>query len=86
MDTYVFHVILNGPTMTMADVERLYEAGGDDTTPAVIAGQSRIAFAREAASLEAAITSALRTVQAAGLQAKHVELESPSPVPLERVA
>ncbi len=89
MPQYEFDVIVAGETFSDEDCDRVYEAGGDDTLPVSRDGRRFLCFDREAASLEAAITSALDTVRRAGLQVKHVELESPTPVghpAAERVA
>lgn len=52
----------------------LYEAGGSDSLAGVSNGRPYVAFDREADTLDAALRSALQTVQAAGLQVEHCEI------------
>lgn len=69
--TYHFDVILDAYTLDDVPDEvcdELFEAGCDDATPFSSEGVTRLGFARDATSLEAAIRSALRDV-AAGLKA-----------------
>ncbi len=69
-------------TFTLADDPRdllewsnaLYEAGGDDTSPGERDGKLHVSFHREADTLEDALRSARRTVQAAGLRVVSCEI------------
>lgn len=66
----------------LADEERellewsnaLYDAGADDSHPGILNGAPRVAFSRQAETLEDAIRSAHRDVQAAGLQVVKCEM------------
>lgn len=53
----------------------LYEAGASDSTCGISNGQLFVDFDRQAASLEDAIRSAHRNVQAAGLRVLRCEME-----------
>ena len=75
MNKYDFTLILHGAwelTEEMADA--LYAAGCDDGTPGTCNGLFTINFHRQAASLEAAIHSALANVTAAGYEVDRVEM------------
>ena len=56
--------------------DRLYEAGCDDASVAVVGGQLYLDFDRDAASFSAAVQSAQKDVERAG---GHVEAVMPSP-------
>ena len=62
------------PTDGIADA--LFEAGCDDGTPGTCNGVFSIDFHREAASLEAAIRSAIENVRTAGYEVTRVEIEA----------
>ncbi len=80
---YEFDVVLKDVSEVTDDqAEGLFAAGCDDGTPASSAGVAWIHFDREAISLEAAISSALAQVQAAGLQVSKVELDAEAAVSL----
>ena len=66
MKTYEFSVVLTVPELTNDDCDALYEAGCDDGTIVTRDGVTRVAFDREAESLEAATRSAAAQVRAAG--------------------
>lgn len=67
MKTYAFDVVLKDVSEVTDDqADRIFAAGCDDGTPAVRDGVAWIHFDREAASLEAAILSAVAQVQTAG--------------------
>jgi hypothetical protein len=54
----------------------LFASGCDDGTPGTCNGVFSIDFHREAPSLEAAIQSAVKNVQAAGYEVERVEIEA----------
>ena len=62
-------------SMAGAEAERLFAAGCDDALPNSSCGVTRVVFDRQAASLEAAIRSAIANVQAAGRVVARVEFE-----------
>ena len=76
MKTWDFTVILQG-VEDMTDVlsDALYEAGCDDATAGNSAGVASASFSREAPSLHAAISSAVRDIRKAGCEASRVEIE-----------
>ena len=83
MKTYEFDVVLKDVTEVTDDqADRLFAAGCDDGTPASCDGVAWIHFDREAASLEAAIRSAVAQVQAAGFLISKVELDVDAAVAL----
>ncbi|WP_417494675.1 helix-turn-helix transcriptional regulator [Maricaulis sp.] len=74
MGEFEFSVIASGleaDSETAAD--RFFEAGCDDATIAFARGVYVLAFCREAASFEDAITSALTDVREAGAQVERLE-------------
>jgi hypothetical protein len=78
--TYAFRLILADRTeMTLDLAELLAAAGCDDGTPCSSCGVAWIDFDRDAASLEAAIRSAIADVQKAGCSAAKVEIDLESP-------
>lgn len=77
MHKYEFTLILKGsPEFTEEIADQLFAAGCDDGTPGTCGGVFSIDFHREAASLEAAITSAIANVKAAGYEVERVEIEA----------
>lgn len=77
MHKYEFTLILKGsPELTEEIADQLFAAGCDDGTPGTCGGVFSIDFHREAASLEAAITSAIANVNAAGYEVDRVEIEA----------
>ncbi len=76
MKPYGFSVILAAPRLTNDDCDTLYEAGCDDGTVVTRDGIARVAFDREAESLEEAIRSATAQVRAAGFQVTKVEMDA----------
>ncbi|MGJ3262311.1 MAG: helix-turn-helix transcriptional regulator [Salinarimonas sp.] len=71
---YDFDVIASGLDPDADDFEtRFWEAGCDDATVSFQRGRIIIAFAREAASAEAALDSALSAVRAAGATVLRIE-------------
>jgi len=54
---------------------QLWEAGCDDSSPGVFSGKPYVHFDREAASLDAAIASAVKAVRSTGVEIDRVELE-----------
>ena len=60
--------------------EKLYEAGLDDGTPFSTRGVAGVGVAREAASLEAAIASAVADARKAGVAVATIEID-PADVP-----
>jgi hypothetical protein len=76
MKTYEFDVLLKGVSeVTDEQADALFAAGCDDGTPASCDGVAWVHFDREAASLEAAIASAVAQVRAAGFTVSKVELD-----------
>lgn len=76
MKTYGFTVVLKGvPCLEDEIAERLYESGCDDSTPFSGGGLTGAAFAREAVSLEVAISSAVADVRRAGYEVERVMIE-----------
>jgi hypothetical protein len=83
MKTYEFDVVLKDVTeVTDSQADALFAAGCDDGTPACSNGVAWVHFDREAASLEAAIRSAVAQVQAAGFVVAKVELDAAAAVGL----
>jgi hypothetical protein len=82
--TYEFDVILKDVSEVNDDqADALFAAGCDDSTPAGCDGVAWIHFDRESGSLEEAILSAVRQVQAAGFNVSKVELDVDAAVALE---
>ena len=76
MNKYEFTLILKGPLeLTEQIADDLFAAGCDDGTPGTTNGEFIIDFHREAASLEAAIHSAVGNVRAAGFAIERIELQ-----------
>ena len=73
--SFTFSLVLESPTLSLADCDALYEAGCGDGTIVTREGVTYIAFDRRAESLEAAIRSATRDVQAAGFNVIRVEMD-----------
>src|SRR5438045_5654463 len=77
LKTYEFDVVMKGVSeITDDQAEALFAAGCDDGTPASCNGLAWIHFDREAASLEAAIRSAVAQVQTSGLRVAKVEVDA----------
>ena len=77
MKKYEFRLILKGsPELTEEIADELFQAGCDDGTPGTCNGVFSIDFHREADSLEAAINSAIKNVEAAGYDVEHVQIEA----------
>lgn len=75
MHKYEFRLILKGSVeLTEELCDALYSAGCDDGTPGTSEGLCLIDFAREASSLEEAINSAIKNVEAVGHGVDHVEI------------
>jgi hypothetical protein len=74
MKTYEFSIIASGLNPEAEDFEqRFLDAGCDDATISFQKGHIIVDFAREAASIDAAIISAVECVNAAGAQVDRVE-------------
>lgn len=74
--TYGFTVYLQGVSAVTDELtERLFDSGCDDATPVSRNGEAAVGFDRDAASLEAAIASAVADVRAAGFAVSRVELD-----------
>ena len=65
--------------LTDEELDRLFEAGGDDTAPELQADRTVIRFDREADSLAAALLSGLDTVHRAACGSSASTPESSSP-------
>jgi hypothetical protein len=76
MHEHEFALILAHAEQSDDDAERLY-AEFDDGTIVTSHEVTRIEFAREAKSLEAAIRSAVADVRRAGFQVVRIEIDSP---------
>jgi hypothetical protein len=72
---YEFSLILTGPELTDEDADKLYEAGCDDASILTRDGVTRLQFDRQAANLDEALTSAIQSVEHAGLVVARVEIE-----------
>ena len=73
---YQFTIVLkDSPELTEDLAEALFAAGCDDGSPGMRCGSTYVQFHRDAASLEAAIRSAIANVSAAGCFASHVEID-----------
>jgi hypothetical protein len=83
MAKYEFTLILRGsPELTAEIADRLSEAGCDDGSPGTCEGVFSIDFHRTAASLEEAISSAIRNVKSAGCEVERVEIAADAvPIP-----
>lgn len=74
MKTYEFSVIASGLDPEAEDFEaRFYDGGCDDAIVAFQKGHVIVDFAREAESIDAAISSAIETVIAVGAKVERVE-------------
>jgi hypothetical protein len=77
MTKYEFSLVLKGPLeLTEEIADKLFEYGFDDGTPGTCNGVFRIDFHREAASLEAAISSAIENVRDAGQDVEQFQIEA----------
>lgn len=77
MHKYSFTVVLkDSPELTEELADRLFASGCDDGTPGMIEGVTLIDFHREAASLEAAIRSAIADIAAAECVVARVEIDA----------
>jgi hypothetical protein len=66
MSAHEFTLILDHAP-TGEELDALFEAGCDDSTPETVAGSGWLHFDRDAASLLEALTSAIRDVESTGL-------------------
>jgi hypothetical protein len=77
MNKYEFSLILKGsPELTEELCDQLFESGCDDGSPGTCDGVFSIGFHREADSLESAINSAIKNVEAVGHNVARVEIEA----------
>ena len=91
--TYWFDLVLaDVDQMTEDAANALFEAGCDDGSPGSSCGVATVMFARQAASLELAVATAVRDVAAAGFRTASVRIDgdhlaelSASETPAERV-
>ena len=72
---YEFSLILTIADVTDEQADELFEAGCDDGSILSRGNVTRVQFDREAISLDAALSSAIRDVESAGLQVARVEIE-----------
>ena len=85
MKTYWSHVFLSDiDVMTDEIAEALFEAGCEDGLPSSSEGLAQVYFAREADSLESAISSALGEIKRAGFEFSKVEIAPESLYALSR--
>jgi len=75
---YHFDIVLEQTELTDADCDRLHEAGADDATIVTRQGVTRIAFDREAKSLEDAIRRATIDTESAGFTVARIEMDAPA--------
>ncbi len=76
MQIWNFTVWIEAPDEELlAWSDRLFDAGGDDTSPGNTDGKCHVEFHREAGTLKDAIQSARLTLQKAGLSVQRVEIE-----------
>lgn len=76
MRVFEFTLHLERPLdVSVAGLNRLYEAGCDDGSPGMVDGLAFIAFDREAESLEEAVRSAVADVHSAGYRVVRIETE-----------
>ena len=74
--TYGFTVYLEGvDALTDELANRIFDSGCDDCTPFSRAGETGVGFDRDAPTLEAAISSAVADLKAAGFVVSRVELD-----------
>lgn len=74
--TYRFTLYLAGsPELTEDLAEALVAAGCDDSNPQQQCGITSVVFNRESESLETAVTSAIRNVNAAGFEVDRLEMD-----------
>ena len=87
MAVFGFRVILHGVDVMTDDIaESLYRSGCDDCSPFSGEGLAGADFDRDAATLEAAVASAVRDVRKAGYEVTRVEMEAQDLAQLEAVA
>ncbi len=72
---YEFSLILSDAEVTDECADKLYETGCDDASILTRDGITRLQFNREAANLDEALASAIRSVERAGLTVTRVEIE-----------
>lgn len=71
-----FTAILAGaPELTDEALDRLWEAGCQDTSPGSFQGTTQITFHREAETLESAIESAIADIRRAGFDVARLETD-----------
>ena len=74
MNNFSFEIVLaDVAAVTEEMANRIFEAGGNDSTPMSCNGIVTIAFDREGDSWENAVRSALKTIHDAGYQAKTIQ-------------
>ena len=74
MKTFEFTIVLGNLTeVTEESADKLYESGCDDGTFTSGNGQAEVQFDRDAATLEAAVESAIAQVESAGFTVAKVE-------------
>ena len=77
MKTYAFEIVLEQAQLSDEECDRLYEGGADDATIVTREGVTRLAFDREAESLEEAIRTATAATESAGFPVTRIELQAP---------
>ena len=77
MNKYEFSLIFRDAIELTEEVaDSLFAAGCDDGTPGTCNGRFVVEFARQANSLEQAISTAIADVRTAGFEVEHVEIEA----------
>jgi len=72
---YEFSLILKATDVTDAEADKLYEAGCDDGSILSRGDVTRVQFDRDASTLDEALASAIRDVEAADFQVARVEID-----------
>jgi hypothetical protein len=72
---YEFSLVLTAQDVTDEQADGLYEAGCDDASILTRAGVTRVQFDREASNLDEALSTAIQSVERAGLAVARVEIE-----------
>ncbi|MCE9556652.1 MAG: hypothetical protein K8T91_25160 [Planctomycetes bacterium] len=72
---YEFSLVLAEIEVTDEDADNLYQAGCDDASILTRDGVTRLEFDRHAAHLDEALSTAIQSVERAGLAVARVEIE-----------
>jgi len=72
---YEFSLILTASEVTDGEADKLYESGCDDGSILSRGDVTMVQFDRNASTLDEALASAIRDVEAAGFQVSRVEID-----------